>query len=119
MNCSKIEITCNGASTKIFVDGHHLKGVRRFELKQGVGDELPILTMDLNALELSTDVMAIKYHYGMGEITDISFYGTPNKDFIFNKIAKIYGIDENELREKIFSEWQFSEWQKANPSKNV
>lgn len=31
MNCSKIEITCNGASTKIFVDGHHLKEVEKSE----------------------------------------------------------------------------------------
>ena len=52
----KIEIRqANGESgvfTEILIDGHKLTGVRKFELKQNVGDDVPTLTVDLNALDL-------------------------------------------------------------------
>lgn len=96
-----------GIFTEIYIDGHKLSGVRRFELKQEAGDSIPILTIDLNALDLSTDVMVLKLNqYGMGEISEISFKNTPTKDFIFSKAAEISGINEGELREKILSSWQ-------------
>ncbi len=60
--------------TEIFVNGHPLREVRRFELKREVGDSLPILTVDLNAFDLSvdTDVLRINQH-GLGEIEKIVF----------------------------------------------
>ena len=60
MKTSKIEIrqvdSEKGIFTEILVDGHKLEGVRSFELKQGVGNSVPILSIDLNALNLSTDL---------------------------------------------------------------
>lgn len=74
---AKIEIKTVGEKppfTEIYVDGHKLTGVRRFELKQEVGNNLPILTVDLNALELSTDVQILKFNqYGIGEIEELKF----------------------------------------------
>ena len=72
----KIEIKTDGEApsifTAIYVDGHKLEGVRRFELKQELGNSLPILTVDLMALNLATDLRVLKMnHYGMGEIEDI------------------------------------------------
>lgn len=62
------------AFTEIYVDGHKLDGVRRFELKQEVGNELPILTVDLSFMDLAIDVELLKINqYGMGEIKDIVF----------------------------------------------
>ncbi len=57
-----------GIFTEIYVDGHKLKGVRRFELKQEVGNSIPVLTVDLNALNFSTDVRAVLMQEGYGEI---------------------------------------------------
>lgn len=57
-----------GIFTEIYVDGHKLKGVRRFKLKQEVGNSIPVLTVDLNALNLSTDVRAVLMQEGYGEI---------------------------------------------------
>lgn len=78
MKNQKIEIRqCNGEQgifTEILVDGHKLNGVRSFELKQGVGDSIPILTIDLNALYLSTDLPVLLVNQkGMGEIESIKF----------------------------------------------
>lgn len=74
---AKIEIKTVGEKsifTEIYVDGHKLTGVRRFELKQEVGNNMPILTVDLNALDLSTDVQILKFNqYGMGEIEELKF----------------------------------------------
>ena len=53
MKASKIEIRQvdgeKGIFTEILVDGHKLEGVRSFELKQGDGDSVPVLSIDLNA----------------------------------------------------------------------
>lgn len=57
-----------GIFTEIYVDGHKLKGVRRFELKQEVGNSIPVLTVDLNAINFSTDVRAVLMQEGYGEI---------------------------------------------------
>lgn len=82
MKVSKIEIQqvngeC-GIFTEILVDGHKLEGVRSFELKQGVGDSEPILSIDLNALNLSTDLQMLQVnHKGIGEIEGIKFKDSP------------------------------------------
>lgn len=109
MKNPKIEIRqCEGKEgifTEILVDGHKLQGVRRFELKQESGNSIPILTVDLNALNLSIDAVVVMKQYGMGNITDISFEGEPDKNFIIQKISELYQIDEEEIRRKVFYDW--------------
>ena len=80
MKASKIEIRQvdgeKGIFTEILVNGHKLDGVRSFELKQGVGDSVPILSIDLNALNLSTDLQLLQVNQkGIGEIENIKFKG--------------------------------------------
>lgn len=80
MKTSKIEIRQvkqeQGVFTEILVDGHKLEGVRSFELKQGVGNSVPILSIDLNALNLSTDLQTLQVNQkGIGEIESIKFKG--------------------------------------------
>lgn len=80
MKASKIEIrqvdSEKGIFTEILVDGHKLEGVRSFELKQEVGDSVPILSIDLNALNLSTDLQTLQVNQkGIGEIESIKFKG--------------------------------------------
>lgn len=82
MKASKIEIRQvegeKGIFTEILVDGHKLEGVRSFELKQGVGDCFPILSIDLNALNLSTDLRMLQVNQkGIGEIEGIKFKDLP------------------------------------------
>jgi hypothetical protein len=82
MKTSKIEIRQvngnEGIFTEILVDGHKLEGVRSFELKQGVGDSEPILSIDLNAFDLSTDLQFLKVNQnGVGEIEGIKFKDNP------------------------------------------
>ena len=71
----KIEIRTDGAFSEIYVDGHKLNGVRSFKLEHGVGNQLPVLTVDLNALNLSVDGKMLMYQEGYGEI-NIGFKGT-------------------------------------------
>lgn len=67
-----------GIFTEILVDGHKLEGVRSFELKQGVGNSVPILSIDLNALNLSTDLQMLQVNQkGIGEIEGIKFKDLP------------------------------------------
>lgn len=78
MQASKIEIRqCErkeGIFTEIFIDGHKLNGVRSFSLKQGVGNSIPVLTIDLNALNFSIDIQMLRLvQDGMGEIESIKF----------------------------------------------
>lgn len=47
--------------SKIFLDGHQLKGVRSYELKHEAGNALPILTVDLLALNLAVDSRVIMW----------------------------------------------------------
>ena len=82
MKTPKIEIRQvdgeKGIFTEILVDGHKLKGVRSFELKQGVGNSVPILSIDLNALNLSTDLQMLQVNQkGIGEIEGIKFKDLP------------------------------------------
>ena len=82
MKTSKVEIRQvegeKGIYTEILIDGHKLKGVRSFELKQGVGDSKPILSIDLNAFDLSTDLQFLKVNQnGVGEIEGIKFKDNP------------------------------------------
>lgn len=65
-----------GVFTEILIDGHKIEGVRRFELKQQAGESVPTLTIDLNALDLATDLMALRVNQkGAGEIEEIKFKG--------------------------------------------
>ncbi len=80
MKTPKIEIRQvdgeKGIFTEILVDGHKLEGVRSFELKQEVGNSIPILSVDLNALDLSTDLKLLQVNQkGIGEIESIRFKG--------------------------------------------
>lgn len=82
MKTSKVEIRQvegeKGIYTEILIDGHKLEGVRSFELKQGIGDCVPILSIDLNALNLSTDLQMLQVNQkGIGEIEEIKFKGSP------------------------------------------
>ena len=82
MKVSKIEIRQvdgeRGIFTEILIDGHKLEGVRSFELKQGVGNSVPILSIDLNALNLSTDLQMLQVNQkGIGEIGGIKFKDLP------------------------------------------
>ena len=82
MKVSKLEIRQvdgeKGVFTEILIDGHKISGVRSFELKQGVGDEKPILSVDLNALDLSTDFKMLQVNQkGIGEIEGIKFKDFP------------------------------------------
>lgn len=82
MKVSKIEIRQvegeQGVFTEILVDGRKLEGVRSFELKQGVGDSTPTLSIDLNALNLSTDLKMLQVNQkGIGEIEGIKFKDSP------------------------------------------
>ena len=67
-NSQEIEIKTNGAFSEIYVDGHQLKGVRSFKLEHGVGNQLPLLTVDLNALNLSIDGEMLLRQEGYGNI---------------------------------------------------
>ena len=63
-----------GIFTEILIDGHKIDGVRSFMLKQGVGDDVPTITLDLNALELATDMKMLRIRQeGLGEIESINF----------------------------------------------
>lgn len=63
-----------GIFTEVLIDGHKIDGVRSFTLKQGVGDGIPTLTLDLNALNLATDMRMVRImQEGLGEIESIKF----------------------------------------------
>ena len=63
-----------GIFTEVLIDGHKIDGVRSFTLKQGVGDGIPTLTLDLNALNLATDMRMVRLlQEGLGEIESIKF----------------------------------------------
>ena len=64
----------HGIFTEVLIDGHKVDGVRRFELKQEVGNSVPTLTLDLNALDLAVDLsVLIMKQEGIGEIEEIKF----------------------------------------------
>ena len=85
-NCTHIEIRSvpnnseNGTIfTEMFLDGHKLKGVRSFELKQCAG-EIPVLTVDLNAFDISIDQKVLMYQKSVGNIKDIIFEEEPPRE---------------------------------------
>lgn len=64
----------HGIFTEVLIDGHKIDGVRRFTLNQEVGDGIPTLTLDLNALNLATDMRMVRImQEGLGEIESIKF----------------------------------------------
>lgn len=74
-----------GIFTEILFDGHKLEGVRSYELRHEYGNEIPILTVDLNALDFTTDIKAAKFRQkGYKEIESIKFKGD-EKPLIFTE----------------------------------
>lgn len=69
---SHLEIKVNGSSASVLVDGHELKGVRAFELKH-VADGVPVLTLDLSALDVTFDTSYVKYQSINGQELDIRY----------------------------------------------
>uniref|UniRef100_UPI003FF0DB92 hypothetical protein n=1 Tax=Phocaeicola vulgatus TaxID=821 RepID=UPI003FF0DB92 len=114
MKASKIEIRQvngeKGIFTEILVDGHKLEGVRSFELKQGVGDSVPVLSIDLNALNLSTDLQTLQVNQkGIGEIESIKFNGQEMpvefgiRDEIFKEATHTGKLGEKTISECVAS----------------
>ncbi len=54
-----IEIKIDGRNTKIFIDGKELKGIRSYCLSQNSETKLPILQINLLAMDLSIDTKMI------------------------------------------------------------
>lgn len=72
-NFSRIEIkSCdreNGSAfTEVYIDGHKVRGVRSFRLEQKVGNDVPTLTLDLNAISTTVDGYVLTYAEGFGEM---------------------------------------------------
>lgn len=109
MKTSKIEIRQvngnEGIFTEILVDGHKLEGVRSFELKQGVGDSEPILSIDLNAFDLSTDLQMLQVNQkGIGEIEEIKFKDSPRMlKFNIQKVTHTAKVDKKIIAECVTS----------------
>lgn len=72
MKISKIEIKTNGTIAEIFADGHELKGVRSYELTHSAGG-LPILRLDLNALNVSVDGDIVLFEKNSNQEMSIEF----------------------------------------------
>lgn len=65
----KVEIkTCESSPvfTEIYIGGHKIEGVRDWKLTQKAGD-LPRLTLDINAMNLSVDEGCVCFAEGWGE----------------------------------------------------
>lgn len=63
----------------MLIDVHKVDGVRRFELKQEVGNSVLTLTLDLNALDLAVDLSVLTMKQdGIGEIEEIKFKNNKN-----------------------------------------
>ena len=71
----KIEINSKNKDgtifTEIFVDGKKLNGVRRYELVHGAGN-VPILKLDLNALNISVDSEVLMYDLNSAQEMEIN-----------------------------------------------
>ncbi len=59
--------------TQIFVDGHPIHGVRSFKLEQDTSLEIPVLTLEINALDISIDSPMTINHARLGNVKDIIF----------------------------------------------
>lgn len=78
MSFSKIEIKTKGEAPSIFteisIDGHVINGVRSFQLKQDDNNGMPVITLDLNAVDLAVDCEVEKMSQAYkGEIKEIIF----------------------------------------------
>lgn len=51
----KAKIIVSGPHTKIVIDGNEVCGVRKFSVEQEVGTKLPIIKMELCAMEVEFD----------------------------------------------------------------
>lgn len=58
--------------TELYIDGHKIRGVRSVKFEQRAGNALPVLTIELNALNTSIDQEALIFMEGFGEVK-ISF----------------------------------------------
>lgn len=62
---SRIEIKSlekdGSAFTEVYIDGRKIKGVRSYKLEQKVGNSIPTLTLDLNALNVAVDQTVLLY----------------------------------------------------------
>lgn len=70
MESSRVEIKTSklgSAFTEIYIDGHRLKGVRSYELKHHVNN-IPVLTLELNALDIAVDQEVLMFAEGFGEM---------------------------------------------------
>ena len=78
MSFPKIKIKTKGEEPSIFteisIDGHVIHGIRSFELKQDRNNGMPVITLDLNALDLCVDCEVEKMNQEYrGEIKEIIF----------------------------------------------
>lgn len=64
--------------TEIFIDGVLIKGIRSWKLTHDVGNSIPVLTIDLNAFNISTDSAALVMQAGLGNIESIKVEGYGN-----------------------------------------
>lgn len=70
---SRIEIkSTDGTMTDVFVDGHKIHGVRSMRFEK-IGHGIPILSIDLNALDISVDTPCILRQPGTDEEIGIFF----------------------------------------------
>ena len=77
-NYSKIEIKTMGEAPSVFVqvlvDGRPIHGVRAISYKNDIEDRVPVIQLDLNALDVSVDSVMTRLNakHG-GEIAEIKF----------------------------------------------
>ena len=65
---SKIEIkSTDGTFTDVFIDGYKIHGVRSMRFEKS-GHNIPVLSLDLNALDISVDSPMILKQEGYGDI---------------------------------------------------
>ena len=69
---SRIQIkSVDGTLTEVIIDGHPIHGVRSMKLTKK-GCKIPVLTLDLNALDIEIDSLMLVKQKGYGEL-DFSF----------------------------------------------
>lgn len=73
----KAKIVSKPLETKIFLGETEIAGVRRFEVSQGVGEEIPKLTLEMlcSEVELEVDGIAVE----RAECQDEKVYFSMNK----------------------------------------
>lgn len=65
---SRIEIkSAEGTMTELYIDGHLIRGVRSIKFKKRAR-KFPILTVDLNALDIAIDSPAAVRQKGYGDM---------------------------------------------------